>query len=485
MSDPDSYTVGWICALPIESVAAESLLDERHEPRASRSPGDINSYTLGSIGNHRVVIAINEYSTSEAVSAARDMLGSFRNIRIVLMVGIGSGAPSRRNDIRLGDVVVGAPRDGNGGVLQYDFARIQDQAFQLTGVLNQPPTILSAAVSNIRAQYETHGHQLEQTIASLIQRNPRLQKRYSRPSQDKDRLYQPSATHTPQGWFNCAGCGDDPLRVHIRPPRQALDDDPAVHYGLIASANQPMRDAVTRDRLAAQRDVLCFDTEAAGLMGHFPCVVIRGICDYADTHSNGVWRGYAAMTAAAYAKDLLRISAERLEAENPASLVPPPANGDNNQAGVANQPRDTNQPGVMPQNRTRYWIIIEQDSLDAVTSDTTRYQALREALSNWSLQELPLLQWAGGEESRATYITLATNAETLLQRHGLRVRRDIDAWAYVQSAESVNALALRDRALFLGMYAGYQFAGPYAAGWARAGRVISTMSWLMEYMGVE
>lgn len=322
MPDPDSYTVGWICALPIESVAAESLLDERHGPLVSRSPGDINSYTLGSIGNHRVVIAVNEYGTAEAASAVRDMLCTFRNIRIGLMVGVGSGAPSRRNDIRLGDIVVGAPRDGNGGVLQYDFTRtIQDQAFQVTGVLNQAPTILRAAVGNIRAQYETHGHQLEQTVASLIQRNPRLQKRYSRPPQDKDRLYQPSATHTPQGWLNCADCGDDPLRVHIRPPRQAFDDNPAVHYGLIASANQPMRDAVSRDRLAAQGEVLCFDMEAVGLMNHFPCIVIRGICDYADTHSNDVWQGYAAMTAAAYAKDLLlRISAERVEAENPVSL---------------------------------------------------------------------------------------------------------------------------------------------------------------------
>lgn len=175
-------------------------------------------------------------------------------------------------------------------------------------------------MNNIRAQYESHGHQLEQTIATLIQRNPRLQRRYSRPPQDNDRLYQPSATHI-QGRPNCANCGDDPLRVHNRPPRQNFDDNPAVHYGLIASANQLMRDAVTRDRLAAQREVLCFEMEAAELMNHFPCIVIRGICDYADTHSNDVWQGYAAMTAAAYAKDLLlRISAERVQAENPVTL---------------------------------------------------------------------------------------------------------------------------------------------------------------------
>lgn len=67
-----------------------------------------------------------------------------------------------------------------------------------------------------------------------------------------------------------------------------------------------MKDASIRDKLAAQKDVLCFEMEAAGLMNHFPCLVIRGICDYADLHKNKDWQGYAAMVAAAYAKDLLR-----------------------------------------------------------------------------------------------------------------------------------------------------------------------------------
>jgi hypothetical protein len=37
--------------------------------------------------------------------------------RISLMVAIGGGAPMK-HDIRLGDVVVSAPRDGSGGVFQ-------------------------------------------------------------------------------------------------------------------------------------------------------------------------------------------------------------------------------------------------------------------------------------------------------------------------------------------------------------------------------
>jgi nucleoside phosphorylase len=53
--------------------------------------------------------------------------------------------------------------------------------------------------------------------------------------------------------------------------------------------------------------VLCVEMEAAGLMDEFSCLVIRGVCDYADSHKNKRWQPYAAATAAAYAKELLSI----------------------------------------------------------------------------------------------------------------------------------------------------------------------------------
>lgn len=79
-----------------------------------------------------------------------------------------------------------------------------------------------------------------------------------------------------------------------------------VHYGKIASGNQVMRHAAKRDRVSSEfGGVLCFEMEAAGLMNSFPCLVIRGICDYADSHKNKRWQAYAAGAAAAYAKELL------------------------------------------------------------------------------------------------------------------------------------------------------------------------------------
>lgn len=82
-------------------------------------------------------------------------------------------------------------------------------------------------------------------------------------------------------------------------------NDPIVHYGLVASGNQVMKHAPTRDKLAKEFGILCFEMEASGLMDNFPCLVIRGICDYADSHKSKQWQKYAAATAAAYAKELL------------------------------------------------------------------------------------------------------------------------------------------------------------------------------------
>jgi nucleoside phosphorylase len=94
----------------------------------------------------------------------------------------------------------------------------------------------------------------------------------------------------------------------VRHERSDNDEDNLViHYGLIASGTQLMKDALIRDKWAREKDVLCFEMEAAGLMNQFPCLVIRGICDYSDTHKNKAWQGYAAMAAAAYATDLLRL----------------------------------------------------------------------------------------------------------------------------------------------------------------------------------
>lgn len=101
---------------------------------------------------------------------------------------------------------------------------------------------------------------------------------------------------------HCSLC-DQTKIVHREP------QDMRVHYGLIASGNQAINDAFVRDKINTRLGgkVLCFTTEAVGLMDNFPCLVIQGIWNYVDSHRNKAWQIPAATNAAAFAKELLSL----------------------------------------------------------------------------------------------------------------------------------------------------------------------------------
>jgi nucleoside phosphorylase len=100
-------------------------------------------------------------------------------------------------------------------------------------------------------------------------------------------------------YINC-----DLTQIICRKPQ-----DMRVHYGLIASGNQVVKDAVFRDEINKKLggNILCFEIKAAGLMNDSPCLVIQGICDYADSHKSKDWQEHAAAVAAAFAKELLSV----------------------------------------------------------------------------------------------------------------------------------------------------------------------------------
>lgn len=295
----EDYTVGWICALPLELAAAQAMLDEEH---GEVQEGDI-LYALGAMGGHNVVgcLPSGVYGTTSATAVAIQMRASFKRIRFGLMVGIGGGVPSKSVDIRLGDVVVSQPQKRNGGVVQYDMGKTVtaggEPHFERTDSLNEPPTILLHAVSKVQANNERDQSNLPMYLARL----DRFSK-FSRANCEPDRLFYPSYNH-PEGEGTCENCCTCNYCLVIRDPRK---NEILVHYGLIASANQVMKNGVERDRISESLGgVLCFEMEAAGLMNTFPCMVIRGICDYSDSHKQKTWQRFAAGTAAAYARELL------------------------------------------------------------------------------------------------------------------------------------------------------------------------------------
>lgn len=295
----DDYAVGWVCALPIELAAARVMLDEVHDAPPLNSD-DADKYTFGRIGEYNVVVAClpaGITGNSPAAAAAVEMKSTFRAIRFGLMVGVGGGVPSAETDIRLGDIIVSQPAKGHGGVIQFDFGKSTPSGFEQTGFLNAPPKSLLIALAKLQAN-----HALEISDLSMhISRLGRLPK-FSRDQAGDDSLFDRRYNHV--GGGSCISCDNaQKLQREARPT-----DTPKIHYGTIASGNQVMRDGATRDQISSQFGrVLCFEMEAAGLMNNFPCLVIRGICDYADSHKNKKWQPYAAGTAAAYAKELLSV----------------------------------------------------------------------------------------------------------------------------------------------------------------------------------
>ena len=293
---PHDYTIGWISALPIELAAAQALLDKTH---AVPHQGflDTNIYTLGQIAGHNVVIAALPHTRigpSPAAWVAAEMKAAFPNLQFMLMVGVGGGVPQEDVVIRLGDVVVGRPNEAHGGVVQYDSGKMTTTGFQRTGFLNSPPTILLKAITQLMASSIKEQEKFAENLLQVTKL-----KEFRKESTGPDVLFQADYDHA--GGGTCAGC--DKARCVTSKTR---DNGPVIHYGAIASGNRVIKNARERDELsAALGGVICFEMEAAGLVNDFPCLVVRGICDYADSHKNKSWQSYASATAAAYTKTLL------------------------------------------------------------------------------------------------------------------------------------------------------------------------------------
>ncbi|KAK5056244.1 hypothetical protein LTR84_012797 [Exophiala bonariae] len=380
------YTIGWIAALPLEQKAAELVFNHDYRILTQVPPGDTNRYTLGVIGDHKIVLAVmpdGQYGKSSASSVATHMLRTFTNVRVGFMVGVGGGAPSKTNDIRLGDIVVSRKGDGKGGVFEFDyFKKHQAKPNQNTSHLNSTPSFVMSTIAGLKADHIGQQDAINEEIEDILT-HPRipqeLRRDFERPSEEDDMLFRSNVVHnvgralnlqsvlganisllavimlavscvvvvpplvtmlaslclafgagTFVNGINIEGCehifhrstrADEELpsdeicqrfcRVswpNALVPRQARNPSraPKIHYGLIGSSDQLMKDAVLRDELATDHNILCFEMEAAGLMDKFPCLVIRGICDYSDSHKNKGWQNYAALAAALYTRAVIR-----------------------------------------------------------------------------------------------------------------------------------------------------------------------------------
>ncbi|THY46858.1 WD40 repeat-like protein [Aureobasidium pullulans] len=302
----EDYVVGWICPMRVEYTAALFMLDEEHET-LGQDAADENIYTLGSINGHNVVLAtLPKTGNSPTARVMTNMSRTFQALRFYLLVGIGGGIPVRTDDgpVRLGDVVVSE------NVIQHDRGKFEASGFKLKGTLAPPPQVLLAATNTLLAKRDMTDDDPLFEHLSRIDTSKRRLKRYKFPGRRRDHVYEPSYTHLVKG-ATCDEAQCDPSKRILRgPSNETLDSqvveqpDITIHQGTILSGETVMKNGAQRDAIAKPLDAICYECEAAGAMSSVPCLVVRGISDYADSHKNDDWHGFGSAVAAAYARQL-------------------------------------------------------------------------------------------------------------------------------------------------------------------------------------
>ncbi|EPS35589.1 hypothetical protein H072_10985 [Dactylellina haptotyla CBS 200.50] len=319
----DDYEISIICALPLEAEAVRALFDEvdsstsnENNEGLTKAPEDTNVYTLGAIGRHRVVlVSMPGMGKISAAATAATLKQSFRKIKLTLLVGICGGVPGEEvQQIRLGDVVIGEQ------VIHYDFGRQQETGLETKddrrGSLGGQTPEIRAFVNKLKSGKKS----LQEKVFTYL--TPILEKSSPVNINLRDNLYLPGYWHIHRDGKGCIG---EPCEMNkhicqgarissceeLKCDRSQIDIDsrrkpkPSIHFGPVASGDKIMRSATVRDEIARKEQVIAFDMEAAGAWDYLPCLLIKGVSDYADSHKNKNWQNYAALTAAVCVKAVL------------------------------------------------------------------------------------------------------------------------------------------------------------------------------------
>ncbi|KAF5542296.1 kinesin light chain [Fusarium napiforme] len=307
-SDRRGFEIAIICALTLEADAIEALFDHHWEddgPAFDKEPGDPNAYSTGVIGRFNVVLAyMPGIGKVNAATVAANCGKSFPSIKLALVVGICGVVPFSltKDEIILGDVII------SNGVIQYDFGRQFPERLVRKDTLLDVPGRPSLEIRGILTKLQglRHRRQISAKIENfldVLRQDPELHAEY--PGSTEDKLFEATYRHADDRvsceQARCTGAlvKRNRLSTTDAPPK------PAVHFGLMASADTVMKSGEDRDHIASAEDVIAFEMEGAGVWDSFPCIIIKGGCDYADSHKSKIWQRYAAATAAACAKAFL------------------------------------------------------------------------------------------------------------------------------------------------------------------------------------
>ncbi|KAK6336193.1 hypothetical protein TWF696_001756 [Orbilia brochopaga] len=317
----DSFEIAIICALPLEVRAVAALLDGHHGDGRSEFtgvlegvPGDRNAYRAGRIGHHNVVLVhMPKIGKAAAAGTAAGLGASFGNIKLALLVGICGGVPGGSTDIRLGDIVIGTQ------VVEYDYGSRSHlaRADNSDGNPGRHDPMIQQLIRRIQAgKNSLEEHTSDYLADFLAESGPAMTNGLH------DTLYRSDYWHLHQRSADCptrecqnnryicdaalhASCEEVKCSSNGMIRHSKRKQRPDIHFGAVASGDTLLRSAARRDDIARQTGVIAFDMEAAGLWDYLPCIMVKSVCDYADSHKNKRWQDYAAVVAASCSKAIL------------------------------------------------------------------------------------------------------------------------------------------------------------------------------------
>ena len=311
---PSDFEVAIICALTIEADAVEALFDEHWDDLAADSSfnqlsADLDTQSLGSIGDHNVVLAqLPKMGKAAASRVATQVAVAFPNIKVAIITGICGAVPfvpdldGELKEIVLGDVVIST------SVVQYDLGRQLPEDFVRKNTLSDNLGPVSFKIATLLKTLERlrnrkkMQNKINAYLCQLQENEPELAATY--PGVDEDRLFPHKYRHQ-KDELPCDSCGCCKDQLLQRTRLADAPPEAVIHFGPIASSDTVMKSAEHRNEIAKKEGVIAFEMEGAGAWDSFPCVIIKGACDYADSHKSKKWQRYAAATAACCVKAFL------------------------------------------------------------------------------------------------------------------------------------------------------------------------------------
>ncbi|KAJ5219597.1 hypothetical protein N7468_008801 [Penicillium chermesinum] len=329
------FSIAIFCALPLEATAVNDIFDDvwnEERENSWRSAGDENTYTFGRIVCYNVVLVhMGDMGKNAASQATAGIKASYPEIKLALIVGICGGVPTYstadKDEMILGDIVI------SDGIVRYDFGK----QFPDTYMSRAAPEVVALPNHRVRGilaklKGERVKERMERRISQHVQAlQDELGTRGSvYVGTDRDELFHPSYPHKHQDPDVCAVCnikGSERVCEKARTmscdelgcekssltPRKRLYEasmggctpKPKIHFGHVGSGDTVMKSGQHRDKTASPWKLVAFEMEASGVWDMLPCLVIKGVCDYSDSHKNKSWQEYAATTAAACVRAVL------------------------------------------------------------------------------------------------------------------------------------------------------------------------------------